>query len=278
MKTNTGFGMIFELSLPAVCLLFFIAFVINASAETFDRSQQLYADVLSRHVKDGLVDYSSLKSNPGGLNKYLGQTALVSRKEFDSWTRDEQLAFLINLYNARTIRLIIDNYPVKSIRDIGSGAKGPWEEPIVPLFGEIITLNTLENSMIRKNYNDPRIHFALVCAAKGCPPLLGEPYTAENLNNQLEAQTQKFLADSAKNSIDLKNKIIRLSPIFNWYMSDFSRTAGSVQNFIKLYYLNIPIEEFKIEYTDYDWSLNDLSGGGKSMPHAELYVRPQKNC
>ena len=263
MKTNSGFRMIFESSLPAVCLLFFIAFVIHASAETFDRSQQLYADALSHHVKDGLVDYSSLKSNPGDLNKYLEQTALVSRKEFDSWTRDEQLAFLINLYNARTIRLITDNYPVKSIRDIGSSAKGPWDEPIVPLFGEIITLNTLENSIIRKNYNDPRVHFALVCAAKGCPPLLGEPYSGENLNNQLAAQTQKFLADPAKNSIDVKNKIIRLSPIFNWYMDDFSRTAGSVQKFIKPYYLDFPSEEFKIEYTDYDWSLNDSSAERK---------------
>lgn len=263
MKTNSGFRMICKLSLPAVCLLFFIAFVFDASAETFDHSHKLYGNVLILYVKDGLVDYSGLKSNPGNLKDYLEQTALVSKKEFDSWTGEERLAFLINLYNARTLELIIENYPVKSIKDIGSGAKGPWEEPIVPLFGEIITLNTLENSIIRKNYNDPRIHFALVCAAKGCPPLLGVPYIAENLNNQLGAQTQKFLADSAKNSIDVKNKVIRLSPIFNWYMDDFSRTAGSVQKFIKPYYLNFPVEEFKIEYTDYDWSLNDSSAERK---------------
>jgi Protein of unknown function, DUF547 len=242
-------------------LLITILAVFIAPSQAFSSSTELYKNVLSLYVKDGFVDYSRLKSSPGDLNDYLAQSTMVTRKEFDNWTRDEQLAFLVNLYNARTLRLVIEHYPVKSIRDIG-GAKGPWEEPIVHLFGEIITLNALEG-LIRNNYNDPRAHFALVCAAKGCPPLLGEPYSAENLNNQLESQTQKFLADPAKNSIDVKNKIIWLSPIFKWYMSDFSRTAGSVQNFMKPYYLNSSVEEFKIEYTYYDWSLNDSSAERK---------------
>jgi Protein of unknown function, DUF547 len=236
--------------------------VFTAASLAFDDSNQLYKNVLSLYVKYGLVDYSRLKSNPGDLNGYLERTALVGKCEFDGWTKDEQLAFLINLYNARTLRLVIAHYPVKSIRDIG-GAKGPWEEPIVTLFGETVTLDALENGIIRKNYNDPRVHFALVCAAKGCPPLSGEPYNAENLNKQLETQTQKFLADASKNSVDSKNKIIRLSPIFNWYGDDFSRAAGSVKNFIKPYYLNSPVEEFKIEYTYYDWSLNDSSAERK---------------
>lgn len=246
-------------SKTALILSTLLAFA--AAALAFDNSNKLYKNVLSLYVKEGLVDYSRLKSNPADLNGYLDQTTHVTRKEFNSWTRDERLASLINLYNARTIRLIIEHYPVKGIKDIG-GAKGPWEESIVPLFGEIITLNALEG-IIRNNYNDPRVHFALVCAAKGCPPLLGEPYSAENLNNQLETQTQKFLNDSAGNSIDVKTKIIRLSPIFDWYAEDFSSTAGSVRNFIKPYYLNYPAEEFKIEYTYYDWSLNDSSAERK---------------
>ncbi len=237
--------------------------VSEASSSAFDNSHGAYGEVLSLYVRDGLVDYRGLKSDPGGLEAYLESTAKVTRKDFESWPEDEQLAFLINIYNARTLELIVDNYPVKSIRDIGSSGKGPWDEPVVKLFGETITLNALENWMIRRNYKDPRIHFALVCAAVGCPPLLGEPYLGGSLDNQLEARTKKFLSDPGKNSIDRENKILRLSPIFEWYAEDFKAEAGSVPGYLKKYYGNEPFKGYIIVYTDYDWSLNDISAKEK---------------
>jgi len=233
--------------------------VSEASSSAFDDSYGTYGKVLSLCVRDGLVDYRGLKSDPGDLEAYLESTAKVTRKDFESWPEYEQLAFLINLYNARTLELIVDNYPVKSIRDIGSGGKGPWDEPVVALFGETITLNSLEHGIIRKNYKEPRIHFALVCAAVGCPPLLDEPYLADKLDNQLEARTKEFLSDPKKNSVDRGNKIIRLSPLFEWYAEDFKAEAGSVPGFLKKYYENEPFKGYIIVYTDYDWSLNDIS-------------------
>lgn len=233
--------------------------VSEASSSAFDDSHVAYGKVLSLYVRDGLVDYRGLKSDPGSLEAYLESTAKVNRQDFERWPEEAQLAFLINTYNARTLELIVDHYPVKSIRDIGSGGKGPWEEPVVKLFGETITLNSLEHGIIRKNYKEPSIHFALVCAAIGCPSLLDEPYLADKLDNQLEAQTKKFLADTGKNSVDRENKILRISPIFMWYTEDFKAEAGSVPGFLKKYYGNEPLQGYIIVYTDYDWSLNDAS-------------------
>jgi len=229
-----------------------------ATADTLDQSNEQYSKVLNTYVKDGLVDYSGLKSNPTDLNQYLEQTSLVTKEAFEGWNKDEQLAFLINLYNAYTLDLIAENYPVKSIKDIAADSGGPWEKPIVTLFGEKITLNSLENEVIRGNYPEPRIHFVLVCAAAGCPELINEPYKPEILNKQLDQQTKVFLMDSDKNSIDTKKRVLRLSPIFDWFKEDFIKQSGSVIEFVNPYFGNEATAEFKIEYTNYDWSLNDL--------------------
>jgi len=247
-------------------LFFFLLLILTVNAEpssAFDHAYAVYGSVLSVYVKNGLVDYSGLKSDPGGLRTFLDSTEVVSKQEFEGWPGEEQLAFLINVYNARTIELIIDNYPVKSIKDIGSGGKGPWDMPIVKVFGETITLNELENGMIRKNYKEPRIHFALVCAAMGCPPLLDKPYAGAGLDAQLEARTKKFLSDSGKNSLDEKSKTLRLSPIFEWYAGDFEAETGSVPGFLKKYYGELTQGQYIIVHTDYDWSLNGLSAEGK---------------
>ncbi len=228
------------------------------NADTLDQSNQQYQEVLNSYVKGGLVDYSGLKSDPKDLNQYLEQTASISKETFDGWSKNEQLAFLINLYNAQTLDLIADNYPVKSIKDIASDSDGPWEQPIVPLFGEKITLNTLENEIIRKNYPEPRIHFALICAAMGCPDLMNTPYQPKTLDKQLDQQTKVFLLDPEKNSIDTNQEILMLSPIFDWYQEDFIKQSGSVIEFVNPYFGNEATGGFKIEYTNYDWSLNDL--------------------
>ena len=229
-----------------------------ANADALDQSNEQYAKVLNSYVKDGLVDYSGLKSSPQDLNQYLEETSLVTKETFGMWSKNEQLAFLINLYNAQTLDLIADNYPVKSIKDIASDSGGPWEQPIVNLFGEKITLNTLEHEVIRENYPEPRIHFALVCAALGCPVLINKPYQLTILDKQLDKQTKLFLMDPDKNSIDTNEQILRLSPIFDWFKEDFIKQSGSAVEFVNPYFGNQATKEFKIEYTNYDWSLNDL--------------------
>jgi hypothetical protein len=171
------------------------------------------------------------------------------------------MAFLINAYNAYTLQLIIDHHPVKSIKDIGSFFKGPWDQPVVRLFGRTLTLNNLEHDIIRVDYQEPRIHFALVCAARGCPPLRNEAYLADRLEEQLDDQVRRFLATPDKNRVDASRRTVYLSPIFKWYGADFEKQHGSVLAALQPYWPKASASVlaqggFKIRYTDYDWSLN----------------------
>lgn len=245
---------------PYIYFILPIFLIFLAATSQFTKAQQknqLFQNVLNASVNKGLVDYETIKSNPDDLNNYLAQSSETSTTTFDSWSKAEQLAFLINLYNAQTLALVAENYPVKSIKDISADSGGPWEQPIVNLFGKKITLNALEHEVIRKNYPEPRIHFALVCAALGCPVLINTPYEAETLDTQLEEQTKVFLSSKDNNSIDMNQKILMLSPIFDWYEEDFSATSGSVLEFVNPYFDNQANSDFKIVYTNYDWSLND---------------------
>ncbi len=170
--------------------------------------------LLSKHVivsADGLstaVDYASLGVNREPLQSYLEETSRVSRASFDAWETSDQLAFLINLYNAATVELILDNMgasdPIDSIRDIGSLFTSAWELERVALFGDLVTLDAIEHDMIRGwgRYNEPRIHFAVNCAAIGCPALRAEAYTGTALEAQLEDATRDFLSDRSRNYFD----------------------------------------------------------------------------
>lgn len=235
-------------------------YVSDAYSTDFDHSHMAYAMVLKNSVKGGLVDYKGLKSSPEGLNLYLDQLAAVSEKEFEAWTKQQQLAFLLNLYNAQTLRLVIDHYPIGSIKDL----KEPWDRPVVRLFGKRISLNELEHNVIRKGYHEPRIHFALVCAAVGCPQLADEPYNYAELNKQLDEQGVVFLSDKSKNYLDYSSMTLYLSPIFDWFKEDFVTNSGSVSSFVNRYLPHqisgkINDESFRISYSNYDWSLNDGS-------------------
>lgn len=233
-----------------------------ADAGSFDHTHQQFTDILKQYVENGLVDYSGLQANRGELDEYLGRLASVPLNRFQAWTTDQQLAFLINLYNAQTLRLVLDHYPVKSIKDIGGFLTKPWDLKVVDLFGKVISLDTVEHGMIRKNYGDSRIHFAVVCAALGCPNLRSEAYQAHKLSEQLDEQAQIFLSDRKKNGIDLENAILYLSPIFKWYKDDFEEHSGGLASYVSRYLQRdiagrLQTEKFKIRYTDYDWSLNE---------------------
>jgi len=232
-------------------------------AAAIDHSHQLFGQVLDQFVRGGLVDYAKLQADSKDLDRYLDELAPVPESEFEKWEQQKQLAFLINLYNAQTLKLVIEHYPVKSIKDIGNILKGPWDQRVVRLWGETVTLNTLEHEILRKDYDEPRIHFALVCAAHGCPPLRKEPYVAERLNSQLEDQGRAFFLDATKNRLNADEGVLYLSSIFKWFKSDFTKKGGSLQAFVEVYFppevsQALEREKFKVKFTRYDWSLNEV--------------------
>tara|TARA_R110000850_G_scaffold245374_1_gene370265 strand:+ start:2069 stop:2791 length:723 start_codon:yes stop_codon:yes gene_type:complete len=222
-------------------------------AGAFDHSQLV--QILKTYVNDaGLVSYSTLKANRDTLDSYLETTGAVSRSTFDAWGEDEQLAFLINLYNAETLQFIIDNYPISSIKKLGGLFSTPWDKKTVTLFGETTTLNHLEHKVIRKNYPEPRIHFALVCAAVGCPPLRNEAFAAGKLDAQLDDQARTFLSQTTKNRIE--GDTLYLSSIFDWYGDDFTTGEITINDYVAPYMVGDASGK-KVKFTDYDWSLND---------------------
>ena len=233
------------------------------SQDDFDHSHAALNQILATHVDDeGLVDYDALSAAPEQLLSYLGELAFVSKGQFDDWSEPQQLAFLINAYNAETLQLIVDHYPIKSIKQIGGLFGDPWELPAVNLFGETMSLNHLENGIIRANYPDePRVHFALVCAALGCPPLRNEAFTAAALDTQLDEQARQFLGTPFKNYVSEKNGSLYLSPIFDWYGSDFGSTEADLIAALKPYLpaeaaANLADDPKIASYTFYDWELN----------------------
>lgn len=244
-------------SLAAVSLA-----LLTSAGRAFDQSHAAFDRILQQHVSDGFVDYTALQAARRPLGEYLAQLAAVSKGEFAAWSKQDQLAFLINLYNAATLNLIVDNYPVKSIRSIGWVPGSAWKQKIVLLFGEKISLDDLEHGTIRQSYHEPRVHFALVCAARGCPPLRAEAYTGEKLDHQLDDQGRKFLGDTQKNRFDATTRTAQLSPIFRWFAEDFGETPERVLAFIAPFLpeqSQLPPEhgDIALSYTDYDWSLND---------------------
>jgi len=236
----------------------------KAAADAFDQTHARYAAVLTNSVRNGRVDYARLQATPQGLDAYLNELAAVKPEDFGAWTRENRLALLLNLYNARTLRLIVDHYPTKSIRSIGALPGAAWRQLVVRFSGQVMTLDHLENSIIRAEYLEPRVHFALVCAALGCPPLRAEPYVGQRLNAQLDDQAKQFLGMVEKNRFDAVTQALWLSPIFRWYKQDFTRVAGSLEEYVRPF---LPEESsqalkgasrVKVRFTDYDWNLNDV--------------------
>lgn len=263
-------------SAVAVLTMIFLAWSGPATAVGFDQSYSAYDGLLKKYVtQQGRVDYSSLKADPGALEQYLGSVADLARVQFDAWSEPQQQAFLINLYNAATLKLIIDHYPVKSIKNIGGIFRGPWDQAFIKLFGTTITLDHLEHDILREQYQEPRIHMALVCAAKGCPPLRSEAYTADKLDKQLEDQSFRYLASAAGLRIDRRKNVVYVSSIFKWYGGDFRNVYAPERGFDGLNQTERAVAYFcsrhlsaedadylekggyEIKYLDYDWALNE---------------------
>lgn len=173
-----------------------------------------------------------------------------------TWPEEEKLAYWINAYNAFTIKLIIDNYPVKSIKDIKKGIptiNSVWDLKFFEIGGEKMDLNHIEHAILRKDFEEPRIHFAIVCASQSCPKLLNEAFTAEKLEAQLQQQAVDFVNDGSKNEFDKDE--IRISQIFNWFKGDFTK-GQTIQEYLKQFAKDDFKSDAKVKHLDYDWSLN----------------------
>jgi Protein of unknown function, DUF547 len=219
--------------------------------------------VLQRWVSGGLVDYTALQGEARApLEAYLNELSATCAIDYVKWSREQRLAFWINAYNAFTVQLMVDHYPVSSIRKIGLLPGAAFRRRFIPmpgLKGEVIALNDIEHGTLRADFREPRIHFALVCASLGCPALPNEAYTASDLNRQLDEQARSFLSDTSKNRFDPTTNTLYLSPIFDWFRADFEVVAGSVSAYVARYLDDPRISSpgVRIEYTEYDWSLND---------------------
>ena len=216
------------------------------SAQKMDHSE--WTEILQRHVSDsGKVNYRAFENNREPLENYLDNLARHSPK--DDWSNAETKAYWINAYNAYTIQLILDNYPLKSIKDINN----PWDQTFFKINGKKMSLNTIEHKILRP-MGDPRIHFAIVCASESCPKLLNYAFEAKTLNNQLDQAAKAFINDTSKNSLTASR--ITISKLFKWFKSDFPKGEAFI-NYLNMYSTVKIDPETEIDYQHYNWALNE---------------------
>lgn len=218
---------------------------------------KLWDELTKEHVtSQGFVNYKGFIQDSTKLNKYLGM--LSANHPTEKWTSDQRKAYWINAYNAFTVKLIIDNYPVESIKDLGGSiykVNTPWDIKFINIEGNEYDLNNIEHSILRKEWEDPRIHAAVNCASVSCPALRKGAFTAKNLDEQLDEQMNAFINDTSKNKITKDQ--LKLSKIFKWFTGDFKNVSPSVIAYLKEY-SNVEIsEDAEIDYFEYDWALND---------------------
>ena len=231
--------------------------------------------LLHSHVRNGMVDYDAFAGAPE-FASYLGRLAAFDPTPL---SQSDQIAFWINAYNAYTIQLVNAHHERESIRNINKSfgfirGYGPWKEKLAVVGGKAYGLDDIEQDILRKHYREPRIHFALVCAAMGCPPLRGEVYVGSRLNAQLDDQARIFVRESpAKNRVDVTTKAVYLSPIFvefRDYIKDFGGSEAAVGRFIARYYPAGRERDllagggFRVEKTPYDWTLNSQANARRS--------------
>jgi len=234
----------------------------------FDREHRHWTELLAAHVRGDAVDYVGLKERRAALQVYLDELASVTPEELASWSRDDRFAYWINAYNAFCVQLVVDNYPLESIRDLGGKLLGRvWDKEYIPLTAhhpdgddDRLSLNDLEHEILRVQFPDARLHAAINCASYSCPPLRPEAFVGSRLDVQLDEQMRGFVADRARNQLDAAAGKAVVSELFSWFSEDFERDAGSVRSYLARFAPGDGgwIEKADLEYLDYDWSLNDI--------------------
>src|SRR5438094_1651127 len=213
-------------------LIALAALAFSASCFALDHNHAAWDVLLKKHVKyvqggnASRVDYAGFMKDRAQLKAVLDEYQKVTKAEFDTWTKPQQQAFLINAYNAFTVEKILTRYPdIKSIRDFGTVFGNPWKDKFFTLFGQPAYLDLIEHETLRKEgvYDDPRVHVAVVCASIGCPMLRNEAFTADKLDAQLEDGMRRFLSDRTRNRYNPQTKRLEVSKIFDWYGKDFEK-------------------------------------------------------
>ncbi|MEM6347305.1 MAG: DUF547 domain-containing protein [Bacteroidota bacterium] len=232
----------------------------SAHADAPSISHQGWTALLAQYVDaDGMVNYQGFQNDEAKLQQYLD--LLSANPPAANWSEAEKIAYWINAYNAFTVKVIADNYPLESIRDLHTipGIKTIWHKEFFKIGGQPASLNQIEHEILRKEFVEPRIHVAINCASMSCPVLLNEAYTADKLDTQLTAQMEAFLRQPIRNKIT--KDAVQLSKIFKWFAGDFTRN-GSIIDFLNQY---APVQinpEAEVDYLDYDWSLNETKNKG----------------
>jgi len=233
---------------------------VKVSASEKDNPGSIFDSVLSRYVSEyGLVDYKGLKKDKG-FKEYIEYLSNTDPRSLPS--DKHRMAFWINAYNAFVIKGVLEEYPIKSVLKVGLISHSFFKRKKFKTEHGEITLQVLENEKLREAFREPRIHFVINCASINCPKLLTEAYSAEKLEEQLEAQAVSFINDKSRNYLDKGNKVLYLSRIFKWYEGDFVKKGERIADYVARY-LNLVDAEFvrnnkvAIKYLEYDWGLNE---------------------
>lgn len=237
-------------------LLFF--FLIASLFSLAQSEHVLFSQLLSKHVSsEGMVNYKGLLKDKSKLDIYLAQ---ISATDPETLTSElHQLAFWINAYNAFTLAIILENYPIQSITDLHPifyvpGVNSVWHYTFFAINGEEMSLDFIEHKILRKQFKEPRFHFAINCASYSCPVLRNEAYEAKYLEAQLDDQARRFINDEFRNYISYDK--LKLSKIFSWFKEDFTDSETLVE-FIQKYSVKKIAENPKIEFLSYNWDLNE---------------------
>jgi len=238
--------------------LLLIGLMLPAPARAVEPDWQGYARILRMHVSEGVrdgvtlatVDYPAIRQD-SDWPRLLGMLAGFDPASLKG--KKERLAFYINAYNILAIKMVLDHWPLKSIRDAGSLLSPVWKKPAGIIGGKQYSLDSIEHGILRP-MGEPRIHFAIVCASASCPDLRSEPYRAEKLDAQLNDQTKRFLKNPLKGMQATGNRFC-VSRIFNWFEKDFE-SSGGVVAFIHRYRPDISVGALRITYLPYNWTLN----------------------
>lgn len=220
-------------------------------------SHEIWNTLVKKHITEtGNTNYKGFQQDSVQLYEYLNVLKNNHPNE-TNWNKEERIAYWINAYNAFTVQLIVENYPVKSIKDIKKGIpfiNSVWDIRFIEIEGMEYDLNNIEHSILRKEFDEPRIHFAINCASFSCPRLRTEAFTADKLEKQLQDQAIYFINNPAKNII-AKDRV-EVSKIFSWFKGDFTKKSDLIE-FLNLY-SQIEIDEnAKVQHLDYNWNLNE---------------------
>lgn len=231
---------------------------IRRNSEAKPVRHEIWDALVKKHVNaQGFVDYQGFIRDSTELNRYL-QLLESAHPSDQGWSREEQMAYWINAYNAFTVQLIVRNYPVKSIKDIKRGlafVNSVWDIKFIHIQGYSYDLNNIEHNILRPVFKDARVHAAVNCASYSCPRLLNEAYTAEKLERQLDSSMRSFVNDPVRNQISTEKA--QISEIFKWFKGDFERDAGSIRNFLNRYASIQITDKTDLSYLDYQWTLNE---------------------